>query len=611
MSTKEGDDGTRSTAGAGVGVAAGRPALAVRGLTRHYGPVVALDGVDLDVGPGSIHALIGANGSGKSTLIRVVAGVERGAPGGTVSVGAEQVAADRTSPAWSHAAGLRVVHQGASTFPDLTVAENIGLGAGLPTRPGRSIRWSQARSTASDALARLGVAVDPASRLGDLGPAVQTLVAIARALADVDASGEAEPRLVVLDEPTAALPEREVAALRGGLRHLVAAGHAVLLVAHRLDEVTRAADHATVLRDARRVASFAVGSRPPDEVVALITGSAAGTRSTRPQRSDERSVERSSAFPLVAAEVSSERRAAAEAPSTAVRSATDGPGGAPGDAGRSAPVPSAAGSSAADDRAGPAHPHDDAFGSSSPAPLLAVRGLRAGRLSGVSFSVGDGEIVGVAGLLGSGRSTLLEALFGVRRASADQVILAGDVLALNAPGRAMAAGVALVPEQRERSVFATSPVAENLSIADLDRFRQGGRAGRVDRHAERAAAAGDLDRYSVVAGSADAPMTTLSGGNQQKVVLARWLRRDPRLLLLDEPTLGVDVGARAELHRLIRETAAAGGRAVLCVSSDVEELCALADRILVLHDGRLVDEVSGDDARPDRVNQLVHRGAAA
>lgn len=519
---------------------AGAPALSVRGLTRRYGPVVALDGVDLVVAPGTIHALIGANGSGKSTLIRVVAGVERGAPGGTVAIGAHEVAADRTSPAWARSAGVRVVHQGASTFPDLTVAENIGLGAGLPTRPGRSIRWREARTIASDALARLGVAVDPAARLGDLGPAVQTLVAVARALADVDAAMVDAPRLVVLDEPTAALPEREVAALLGGLRHLVAAGHAVLLVTHRLDEVTRAADEATVLRDARRVASFAVGAVAPDDVVALITGGAIGRRTPGPERPAERSS-----------------------------------------------VPS------------------------SSAPLLQVGGLRAGRLRGVSFAVGDGEIVGVAGLLGSGRSTLLEALFGVRRAAADHVVLAGEPLALNAPGRAMAAGVALVPEQRERSVFASSPVAENLSIADLDRFRRGGRAGRVDRRAERAAAAGDLDRYSVVAGSAHAPMTTLSGGNQQKVVLARWLRRDPRLLLLDEPTLGVDVGARADLHALIRRSAAAGGRAVLCVSSDVEELCALADRILVLHDGRLVDEVAGADARPERVNQLVHRGAAA
>lgn len=547
----------------GVTLPVGASALAVRGLTRHYGPVVALDGVDLDVDPGSIHALIGANGSGKSTLIRVVAGVERGAPGGTVAVRDHVAAADRTSSAWAHAAGVRVVHQSASTFPDLTVAENIGLGAGLPTRPGRSIRWSQARSTAADALARLGVAVDPASRLGDLGPAVQTLVAIARALADVDATGATTttPRLVVLDEPTAALPEREVAALLGGLRRLVAAGHAVLLVTHRLDEVTRAADQATVLRDARRVASFPVGSRPPDEVVALITGGAGNNTEGAASR---RSAERSSGPPasVAASEAGSLGRSGVESPRAS-------------------------------------------------APLLAVRGLRAGRLRDVSFSVGDGEIVGVAGLLGSGRSTLLEALFGVRRAAADHVILAGDVLALNAPGRAMAAGVALVPEQRERSVFATSPVAENLSIADLDRFRQGGRAGRVDRRAERTAASGDLDRYSVVAGSAHAPMTTLSGGNQQKVVLARWLRRDPRLLLLDEPTLGVDVGARAELHTLIRRTVAAGGRAVLCVSSDVEELCALADRILVLHDGRLVDEVAGDDARPDRVNQLVHQGAAA
>jgi ribose transport system ATP-binding protein len=508
-------------------------ALEVRDLSKRYGPVLALDDVSIEVAAGTVHALVGANGSGKSTLIKVLAGVERAEPGASAFVHGRPLAIHHPDPAAAAAVGVRVVHQGSTVFPELTVAENVALGGDLPTRSGGSIRWAEANRRAAAALARLGVQVSPRARVGELSAAVQTLVAVARALGDVVPDVES-PRLVVLDEPTAALPAREVELLLGGLRRLADEGHAVLLVTHRLDEVASAADVATVLRDGRVVGTFAVGSVPPAEVVAMITGTSA----------------------------------------------------------------------VADEPAD----HEPAARPPGSAPLLEVHDLVVDGLDGVSLEVQEGEVVGVAGLLGSGRSTLLEALFGARRRRRGQVLLDGTPLDLRSPSRAMRAGVALVPEQREQAVFIGQSLAENLSIADLPRWQ---RRGRLDRAAERRAAAEDVAAFGIVASSPRAPMATLSGGNQQKVVLARWLRRSPRLLLLDEPTLGVDVGARAEIHGLVRRAAAERGAGVLFVSSDVEELCALTDRVLVLHGGRVAHELHADQATPGALDQLVHQEVLA
>ena len=428
------------------------PALEARGLTRHYGAVAALDDVSIEVAPGTLHALVGANGSGKSTLIRIVAGVEVAEPGGTVTVGEHSVGADRISPGFARQAGVHVVHQVSTAFAELTVAENIGV-ADLPTRFG-GIDWRRLRREASALLDRLGVDVDPSTRMGSLSPARQTLVTVARAFAG-------EPELLILDEPTAALPAREVDILLDGLR---------------------------------RVATFAVGSVEPAEVVTMITGTA-----------------------------------------------------------------------------GEAVSHVSARGT----VLLEVDGLAAGPLDGIDLTVHEGEIVGVAGLLGSGRTTLLEAVFGARPRRAGRMRLAGEAFAPRSPADAMAAGVGFVPEQRERSTFPGQSVAENLAIADP------GRRWWRDRDRERRDAARDLAELAIVAAGPDATIGSLSGGNQQKVVLARWLRRRPRLLLLDEPTLGVDVGARAAIHALIRGHVAAGNGA-LVVSSDTDELQVLADRTLVL-----------------------------
>jgi ribose transport system ATP-binding protein len=499
-----------------------QPALSARGLTKRYGAVAALDDVTVEVAPGTLHALVGANGSGKSTLIRIVAGVEA-ADAGSITVGDRSVEADRTDPSFARAAGVRVVHQASTAFGPLSVAENLAVVDGPPTRRGGAVDWRRLNAEAAALLERLQVDVAPRARMGDLSPARQTLVTVCRAFAGADADAR---QLLVLDEPTAALPAREVDTLLAGLRRLVDAGHAVVLVTHRLDEVARAADDATVLRDGRHVATFAVGEVEPGEVARMVTGG-------------------------VLAEL----------------------GGA----------------------TGPREGGD----------LLDVRGLAAGCLDGVDLSVGAGEVVAVAGLLGSGRSTLLETLFAARPWRAGTMTLDGDVYAPRSPAQAMAAGVALVPEQRVRSTFVGHSVADNLSIVD-----PGGR-GRWwrDRRGERADAEQDLADLSIVAAGPDAAISSLSGGNQQKVVLARWLRRRPRLLLLDEPTLGVDVGARAAIHALVRRHVADGNGA-LVVSSDTTELCALANRILVLHRGRLTHQLTAAEASPDLVDRLVHEEAA-
>jgi ribose transport system ATP-binding protein len=348
---------------------------------------------------------------------------------------------------------------------------------------------------------------------------------------NVGTGGNGRPdarRLIVLDEPTGALPAPEVELLLAGLRSVRAQGHAVVLVTHRLDEVAAAADVVTVLRDGCHVATRPAPEVSHDDLVTMITG-------------------------------------ASEAPASATG------------------------------------------GRDTSRDLVTVTGLTVDGVHNASFRIGDGEIVGLAGLLGSGRSTMLEGLFGARRARSGTVTFAGAPLDLRSPAAAMRDGVAFVPEQRERAVFPNESLAANLSAAALPRRWRG---WRIDQPRERRDAAADTATFGITAAGPDVAMVTLSGGNQQKAILARWMRRSPRLLLLDEPTHGVDVGARAEIHRMIREYVTTG-RAALYVSSDAEELCLIADRILVLHNGSIAHELTGAAKNPDTVNQLAHRSTAA
>lgn len=490
-----------------VGTAAS--AVRVAGVSKTFGGTKALDDVSFEIAQGSVHALLGGNGSGKSTLIKILAGVHQADEGGTLRVGEASTAADRITPGWAREAGLHFVHQAIGTFPDLSVAENFAVNSSFGGGLLAPIRWRSLHRQVQGILDRYEVGVRATTMMGDLRPATQTMVAVARALQGEESAGRG---VLVLDEPTATLPNEEVDVVLQAIEGYRRRGHTVVLVTHRLDEVMAVCTDATFLVDGRHRLTRSLAGVTRAEMVQTLThglGLATGTRSG----------------------------AAANAP---VR--------------------------------------------------LKIDRLAAGTLTDFSLSVRQGEIVGVSGLLGSGRSSLLRVLFGAQRPTAGRIELDGRALEPADTADAMGEGIAYVPEDRGRdSLFGNLPVARNLSLPRIGAYW---RAGLLDRRAEASEARGLAERYGIVLSSVEAPISSLSGGNQQKVVIARWLSLAPRLLLLDEPTQGVDIAARAAIHETIR-AAAREGCSVLVASSDADELAQLSDRVVGLVGGRSRGEVSG------------------
>jgi len=523
MTVSHGEDTGPATPVAG---AAPRPAvaLAVSGVSKTYPGTRALRDVSLSVAPGELHALVGGNGSGKSTLVKLLAGVEHADPGGTLTVGTHTLDAARMTPHAARTMGLRFVHQDAGVFADMSVAENLALGRAYPAGLGGRVRWKRLSQRARAELDAVGLDCDPSALLGSLGAARQTLVAIARALADVESDSES---VLILDEPTAALPTHEARTLLGTLGRLTARGLAVILITHRLDEVIGVADRVTVLRDGR-VITCADGTELTEEkLVEHIVGRPLGA-----------------VFPEM-------------------------------------PEPRGGGAA------------------------LTVDGLTAGPLRDISLTVGRGEVVGLAGLLGTGRTTLLRAVYGDIRPQSGRILLGDRALAGHSPATAIAAGVGYVPEDRGReAIFSDLSVRSNMLLASVPEFR---RLYGMARSRESAEARDLVGRFGIKTASALTPISSLSGGNQQKAVLARWLRRDPALLLLDEPTQGVDVGARAEIYRIIRK-AVENGTSVLMVASDFEELARVCDRVLVLRRGRIVAEVTPPELEHQYLTHLAYQG---
>lgn len=495
-------------------------ALTVSGAAKTFGANRAIDGVSFELARGQVHALLGGNGSGKSTLIKLLAGVER-ADAGQVEIAGQGIPLADMTPARAAAAGLRFVHQQRSTFPDMTVAENLAIGGlGFPRGWGGRVQWRQVRQSAARALDRFGIEAHPDQLLRDLGPARQTMVAIARAL---QSQGDGEG-ILVLDEPTVSLPDTEVRLLLDAVSRHADRGQTVVLVTHRLEEVFAVADNAILLRNGRLLDEVSPRSITRADLVELIIG-----------------------------------RAVEDVAPTGT--ATDGP------------------------------------------VVIEVDDLRAGPLGPVNLTLRAGEVVGVAGLVGSGRSSLLKALFGILPAESGDVRLNGARVNLRSPRRAMRAGFALVPESRaEDAAFPELSLTENLSVSVLAQYFRG---GRIRRRRERRDADGLLRTYGIKAEAVDDPLSSLSGGNQQKAIVARWLRREPKVILLDEPTQGVDVGARAEIYGLIRRAVDAGSVA-LVASSDSEELAAICDRVVVLRRGRIVGEVRRDQLTSNRIERLAH-----
>jgi ABC-type sugar transport system ATPase subunit len=485
------------------------------GIRKAFPGVQALDGVDLEVRAGEVHVLLGENGAGKSTLMQVLAGAcQRDA--GTIDVDGR--AAAIATPRDAQALRIAVIQQELQLVPELSVAENVLLGR-LPHRFGvvdHAALGRQARA----ALAPLDPTIDVRQHAGTLRLGAQQLVEIARALS-------MHAQLLVLDEPTSALTDRETARLFDVLRTLTARGVAVIYISHRLDEIFAIGDRVTVLRDGRSVATMPLATTDRRTLIRAMT---------------DRDVSETTAH---------------HAPASAT----------------------------------------------SQGERLSVRGLSTRNvLHEVSLQVHAGEIVGVAGLLGAGRTEVARAIFGIDRLSAGTITVDGRPLALRTPRDAIAAGIGFLTEDRKREgLLLDRSVQENVALPVL---RSLSRWGVMRRSAERALATRFISALRIRTPSAQQSVRTLSGGNQQKVVLAKWLATGARVLLLDEPTRGVDVGAKEEMHALIRALAH-DGVAVLLLSSDLPELLALANRTYVMRDGRVAGELRGAEQVAERVMALA------
>jgi rhamnose transport system ATP-binding protein len=498
------------------------PLLVLEHATKSFGSVKALEDGSVALHAGEAHALIGENGAGKSTLVKILAGVHRPDSGRLLLDGRELHLAN---PAAARDAGIAVIYQEPTLFPDLSVAENIFMGR-QPLSGGRRIDAGELRRQTGALMERLGVPLDPNRPARGLSIADQQIVEIAKALSF-------EARVIVMDEPTAALSGAEVERLFSVARTLQEHGAAVLFISHRLDEVFALCRRVTIMRDGRHVFSGPLQGLTNNDLVSRMVGR-----------------ELDAMYPK---------------------------------------QPAARGEVA-----------------------LSVRRLsREGVFTDVSFDVHHGEIVGLAGLVGAGRSEVARAAFGIDRRDAGQVTVEGRDLPPASPTAAMAAGMGFVPEdRREQGLVMDLSIARNASLASLRRLRRGLLIRAAD---EQRLAADWATRLRLKFARLSDPVSVLSGGNQQKVVLAKWLARRPTVLVVDEPTRGIDVGTKAEVHRLLSDLAGQGV-AVLMISSELPEILGMADRVLVMHEGRLTAELSRDEASEQTVMLAAtgqHRTAAA
>jgi ribose transport system ATP-binding protein len=500
------------------------PRLAVAGVRKQFPGVLALDGVSLTLAPGEVLAVVGENGAGKSTLMKIVAGVYQ-ADAGEVLLDGRPVAF--AGPAEAIAAGVSLIHQELNLAENLTVIDNLFLGREATT--GGPLQVLSRRSMiarGAELLVRVGLPADRArARVEALPPGEKQLVEIARALG-------MDVRVLIMDEPTSSLTQKETERLYEVIEALKKAGVSVLYISHRLAEVKRCADRVVVLRDGRNAGELSKQQITHDNMVRLMVGRDLTQFYPRVKRS-----------------------------------------GVGGEA------------------------------------VLSIRNVlfRDGPAAPASLEVRAGEILGMAGLVGAGRTELSEAVFGVRPITSGDVILDGQPLRLRSPADAIAAGVLLVPEDRRlHGLVIPESVGFNLSLPNLGRLSSWlgvRRRSEVELHRRW------IERLRIKTPSAAQPVGLLSGGNQQKVVYGKWLARQPRVLILDEPTRGVDVGAKAEIYALVDELAGQGV-AVWMITSDMEELLGMSDRVLVMHEGHVAGELSGAALTEEAVMRLATGGTA-
>lgn len=492
-----------------------QPTLEVRDIVKTYGGVRALGGVSLRLLPGEVHCLAGENGSGKSTLIKIISGVER-PDSGDIVIGSESH--PYVSPSDAIRAGVQVIYQDFSLFPNLTAAENIAMLTELADRRKLSSR-RRIRATAERIVSDLGLRLDLDADVEHLSVADRQLIAICRALV-----GEA--RVLIMDEPTTALTHSEVERLFGIVRRLQARGVAIVFVSHKLDEVLDISQHVTVLRNGEVVSS----------------GEASGYTG------------RSIAKAMTGRDVNEDR-------------------------------------------------HVDDLPESAE-PLLIVDSLgRKDVFEDVSFALRKGEILGITGLLGSGRTEIAEALFGVHPADSGSVTLDGTPHRIHSISDAVEAGIGYVPEDRlTQGLFLDKSIADNMVAASLSSYR--GKALLLDRGRIGRSMADLFQRLRIKAPNAKAPVRSLSGGNAQRVVIAKWLDRKPSVLMLNGPTVGVDIGSKEEIFTILREQAAAG-MGIVVISDDIPELVTSCHRVLIVRAGRIVAEMTGSDIAVDAIQERM------
>lgn len=477
------------------------PLLEVDGLSKSFPGIRALDDVSMRVGPGEIVALVGQNGSGKSTLVKILARVYTPDPGATIRVAGEGS---------SNQTQLRFIHQDLGLIAGLSTIENLDLDRKLGRRMLLPAPRRREQRAAEALIGRFHASFDVRRPIGELSAAERTIVALSRALRDL----EHDRNVLVLDEPTASLHRDEVRRLFVSVRRMAEQGAGVVFISHRLEEVTDLADRIVVLRDGRVVADVARDEVDHDRLARLIAGKLAG-------------------------------RASAQSARTASH------------------------------------------------VVLRARGLHSPLVRSIDLDLNAGEIVGVSGVLGSGREQIASALFGASAGRVDELDVEGVHIRRPTPARAIRARVAFVPAERHRqgSVMEMS-VRENMTLPGLSTLRTP--YGSLDRRAEAVEVARWIHKVGVKPPVPERSLKLFSGGNQQKVVLAKWMRNEPKVLLMDEPTQGVDVGAKAAIYDLIAAVAARGA-AVLIASSDTKELAALCDRVIVMRDGELSAELASPE----------------
>jgi len=492
------------------------PVLEIRNVSKHFGVVKALTDVSFSLERGEIHALCGENGAGKSTLMNIIAGVLQPHEG-DILIDGKPVKV--TSPAVAQSLGLGLVHQEIALCPDATIAENMFMAATNRRRKLFMNYGKQARD--AQAIMNRLAPLDVCANVGDLSISNQQLVEIAKALT-------LDCRVLIFDEPTAALTETEAQTLFGIIRDLKAHGISIIYISHRMAEIFSLCDRVTVFRDGRYVSTERVADVTPDDVVRRMVGREITQLYPPKQTQDERSAE----------------------------------------------------------------------------AILTVRDLGDGaRFHDVSFDLRKGEILGIGGLIGSGRTEIAEGICCLRPTSKGVVTLEGARLHSRSYADAVKAGIVYLSEDRKGSgIFLDMPIAQNISVLDLKALT--GPAGLLNAKAEADLAHRFVRRLGIRIGGMDIPVSSLSGGNQQKVAIAKQLAVNPKVILLDEPTRGIDVGAKSEIHRLLRDLARSG-IGVVVISSELPELLGLCDRVLVIREGSVMGEIEGDAMSEEAIMRLA------